>query len=316
MKEGYVVSKSAVSAEELEKINAFTRHEMSEEELYTFSIILCDNDIDRDFEKFSVDSLYKMAELFIGKTGIFDHNMSADNQSARIYDCYVEKDESKRCADGEIYHKLIGKAYMPKTAKNADLITEIESGIKKEVSVGCSVSDITCSICKEDMRIHRCEHIKGKEYNVKGKPQIAYAILDNVSDVYEWSFVAVPAQRNAGVIKNFSKSIDIKKYSDAKSSVTDEDIDRLVDAYTKKCSQLEDCRLELKREINLILNEKSPEIIKAFGVASDNMSASELIELKNALSEKNIEKAVKTQLGTTAEKSKNKQKPKNQGFII
>ena len=32
----------------LDKINKFTRRELTEDELYTFSVILCDNEIDRD----------------------------------------------------------------------------------------------------------------------------------------------------------------------------------------------------------------------------------------------------------------------------
>lgn len=34
--------------EMLTKINRFTRREFAEEELYIFSVILCDNEIDRD----------------------------------------------------------------------------------------------------------------------------------------------------------------------------------------------------------------------------------------------------------------------------
>ena len=40
-------------------------------------------------------------------------------------------------------------AYMLRTEKNADLIAEIEGGIKKEVSVGCSVGRRVCSVCGE-----------------------------------------------------------------------------------------------------------------------------------------------------------------------
>ena len=323
MKEGYVVSKSIASADDLKKINKLTRREMSADELYTFSVLLCDNDIDRDFEKFSVESLYQMAELFIGKTGIFDHNMSADNQSARIYDCHVEADQSKKTADGEVYHKLLAKAYMPKTEKNADLITEIESGIKKEVSVGCSVKNIVCSVCHEDMRTHRCEHLKGKEYQKGGKPVVAHAVLDGISDVYEWSFVAVPAQRNAGVVKNFKLSSQTNKFFNcevAGEEITllkseEEKINRIIDDYKLKCNEIDECKFELKREINLLLSDNDESIVKAFSVAADKMNISELIEVKNQLSAKSANDAqAKLQLG--ASKKSNKIKPKNQGFII
>lgn len=321
MKEGFIVSKSAVSEDELTKINALTRREMSADELYTFSVLLCDNDIDRDFEKFSVKALSEMAPLFIGKTGIFDHDMSADNQSARIYDCFVETDSSKKTVDGEMYHKLIAKAYMPKTAKNADLIAEIESGIKKEVSVGCSVQSMICSICGEDMRTHRCEHIKGKEYCKNGVSAPAHAILDGVSDVYEWSFVAVPAQRNAGVIKNFvfNASTDCtpeKLSADERTVISKskaEQINRLIDSYEALKEELAVCKEELSRDINLMLGEENESMRKAFSVTAKKMSAGELILLKKELTDKKASDDAGSQFRFEV---KNRSKSKNQGFII
>ena len=41
---------------------------------------------------------------------------------------------------------------MIRTAKSADLIAEIDGGIKKEVSVSCSVKSHICSICGADMK--------------------------------------------------------------------------------------------------------------------------------------------------------------------
>ena len=88
---------------------------------------------------------------------------------------------------------------MPKTSKNADLICEIDSGIKKEVSIGCSVKSILCSECNCDIR--SCSHVKGQSYS--STP--CHGILTEPTDAYEWSFVAVPSQRGAGVTKAFSE---------------------------------------------------------------------------------------------------------------
>ena len=60
----------AIPSEELALIGKFARKELKQEEIYTFSVILCDNEIDRDNEKFTVSALNKLAELFVGKTGI------------------------------------------------------------------------------------------------------------------------------------------------------------------------------------------------------------------------------------------------------
>ena len=50
--------------EELSLINGYSRKELTEEDVYIFTLTLCDNEIDRDFEKFSLASLEKLKELF------------------------------------------------------------------------------------------------------------------------------------------------------------------------------------------------------------------------------------------------------------
>ena len=39
--------------EELKLINAYTRRELSADEVYAFTVVLCDNDVDRDNERFT-----------------------------------------------------------------------------------------------------------------------------------------------------------------------------------------------------------------------------------------------------------------------
>lgn len=53
----------------LDKINKFTRRPLTEEEVYVFPAVLCDNDIDRDGERFSDEALETLRELFVGRTG-------------------------------------------------------------------------------------------------------------------------------------------------------------------------------------------------------------------------------------------------------
>lgn len=185
---------------ELGLINTYTRSELKEEDVYIFTLTLCDNEVDRDFERFSTDALAVLGELFTGKTGIFDHSMRSKDQRARIFRTYIEKSQGKKTSAGEIYTALKARAYMLRTEENATLIKEIEGGIKKEVSVGCSMKECICSVCGKDMKRHQCEHIKGRTYDGK----ICHGILKEPADAYEWSFVAVPAQKNAGVTKSFS----------------------------------------------------------------------------------------------------------------
>lgn len=187
---GDKIDSSGLTPEDLELINRYARKPLTAEEVCTFTLRAADTRIDRDFERFDRQALEQMANLYVGKTVITDHDPSAENQCARIYRGYVQD-----APDGET--ELILCAYMPKSG-NDELIAKIDSGIIKEVSVGCAVTRSTCSVCGgANSWESRCGHRKGKSY--QGKQ--CYFTLSGVTDVYEVSFVAVPAQRSAGVIK-------------------------------------------------------------------------------------------------------------------
>lgn len=190
----------SVTAEQLAGINRFARRPLAAEDVFVFSVILCDNEVDRDLECFPAASLETLGSLFVGKTGVFDHNPQAKNQSARIFETALIREE-RLTAQGEPYCALKAWAYMLRSEKNSDLVREIDAGIKKEVSVGCAVDKITCSICGKDRRKESCAHEKGKSYAGK----LCYHLLEEPADAYEWSFVAVPAQKNAGVTKKLGE---------------------------------------------------------------------------------------------------------------
>ena len=141
---------------ELAQINALSRKELKAGEVYAFGVRLCDNEIDRDGERFPLETLQELERLFVGKSGVFDHQWSALGQTARIYRTELVQETEKRTGAGDAYCYLKGYAYMLRTEKNRDLIAEIEGGIKKEVSVGCAVERSVCSICGEEF--HTCPH--------------------------------------------------------------------------------------------------------------------------------------------------------------
>lgn len=197
------------SEEDYKEIQRFTlNNNIEKEKLFVFKVVLCDNEVDRDFENFSTKALEGLAELFTGKTGIKDHSMKSEHQLARIFKTEVVIDSDKLTSYGEPYAQLIAKAYMVRTNSNQDLITEIEAGIKKEVSVSCAMGSSRCSICGRERRTERCEHIGGKEYDGK----LCFSTLDEPRDAYEFSFVAVPAQRAAGTSKGASGFAERKPY--------------------------------------------------------------------------------------------------------
>ena len=198
-KNAQIASSHDVTTSDMELINKYSRKELSQDDVYTFSVVLCDNDVDRDHEHFSVDALEKLSEMFVGVTGIYDHEPSAKNQVARIYDCKCESVDGKKTALGEDYVRIVAKAYIPICESSKEIIALLDSGIRKEVSVGCGIAKCSCSICGADMRNHSCTHIRGEYYSGK----LCCGVLSDPTDAYEWSFTAVPAQRKAGVIKSF-----------------------------------------------------------------------------------------------------------------
>ena len=143
---------------ELTEINRFAKSPLRAEEVYAFSLRLCDNEVDRDWERVDQAALAALGDLFVGKSGIFDHQWTAEGQTARIYRTEVVRESAQVTAAGDGYCWLKAWAYLLRTEKNADLIAEIEGGAKRAGSVGCGGAR---------------------------------------------SFVAVPAQRKAGVLKRY-----------------------------------------------------------------------------------------------------------------
>ncbi len=188
-----------ITEADLALINRFSKTELQAEQVYVFALRLCDNEVDRDFERFDAQALERLGELLVGKSGIFDHQWSALGQTARIYRTEIVEEPAVRTEAGDSYRWLKGWAYLLRTEKNGDLIAEIEGGIKKEVSVGCSAARSVCSICGAENG--GCAHVRGQVYDGR----LCFAELKDVTDAYEWSFVAVPAQRRAGILKRFAQ---------------------------------------------------------------------------------------------------------------
>ena len=186
-KETEVLTSGVPTMAQLEAINAQAKGKLTAQQVYVFSVRLCDDQVDRDGERFDTAALPVLAKLFIGKTGIVDHKWSSDGQVARIFETQVIQENG--------IHYIKAWAYIRRGGNADEVIADIEAGIKKEVSVGCSMGRAVCSICGGDYGA--CGHHKGEYYD----GQLCCAILKEPMDAYEFSFVAVPAQRDAGVLK-------------------------------------------------------------------------------------------------------------------
>lgn len=193
-----------VTEAELRAINKYALTPLTAEEVFTFKAVLCDNEVDRDSERFTIKALEDLKKLFLGKTVIKDHSWRADGQVARIYATELVQSEKTVKASDELYTQLVAHCYMVKTASSADLIAEIKGGIKKEGSVGFRTSSAICSICGTDNAKSYCRHWPGKSYEKEGGAQVCIFTLAGASDAYEFSLVAVPAQKAAGVSKSYT----------------------------------------------------------------------------------------------------------------
>lgn len=268
---------AALNPEDLELIGALARKPLKREEVYTFSVRLCDNEIDRDFERFTAQTLEQLAPMFVGKAGIFDHQWSARGQAARIYKTEIVREPDRVTKAGDGYCWLKGCAYMVRTDGNRDLIAEIEGGIKKEVSVGCAVERAICSVCGCDRTQTDCGHEKGREYG----GQLCWADLEGAKDAYEFSFVAVPAQPAAGVVKT-------ARWGDARAAARLEE----EAALGRRC--LEELRGEVVRLALLADRELSAQAMKSL---ADKLSHQELEELRKSYARRAGERfPLKTQL--------------------
>ena len=178
MQKGGRVKSLEIGEGDLALINKHALEPLAEEDVYTFRVAMCDNDIDREYERFDDAALNQMAKLFVGRTIIKDHRHQSDGPCARIYACEVED--------------AGGKA--------------------------------VCSICGKDNAKESCPHWWGVEYD----GEKCFFTLTEITDAYELSFVAVPAQRRAGTKKAYrgeraeGKGADQEPKNDAESKPDDE----------------------------------------------------------------------------------------------
>ena len=267
-KESQAVGKGCPTAVQLETINAQAKSEMKAEQVYVFSVRLCDDQVDRDGERFDTEALPELAKMFLGKTGIVDHRWSSENQVARIFATEVVREDRVSF--------IKAWAYIRRGSNTDEIIADIEAGIKKEVSVGCSMGRAVCSICGSDYGA--CGHQKGESYD----GQVCCAILKEPMDAYEFSFVAVPAQREAGVLKGYGhKAPCLKELADAHGAQEEyRQLYKQAQLGRKYEKQLQDDAVRLCLSIGLGVEEP---VLR--GLMS-KAGAEELIRLKGALEQR------------------------------
>lgn len=258
------VSSGAPTAAQLETINALAKTRLNGEQVYVFSLRLCDDRIDRDGERFDTGALPGLAKLFLGKTGILDHRWSTEGQVARIFETQVVKEKDASY--------IRAWAYIRRGGKNDELIADIEAGIKKEVSVGCAMAQAVCSICGSEYGT--CGHVKGEHYD----GQVCAVILKEPVDAYEFSFVAVPAQREAGVMKGMGAAVSLKELAAEHGAQAEyRALTKEAELGRRYRKDLEDCVVRLGLALELGVSEP---VLRSL---AQTAGAEELLALKDAL---------------------------------
>lgn len=268
-KQAHCGGTAAVDEQALEQINRFSRKKLTAEEVYTFAVRLCDNQVDRDGERFESGTLEGLAKLFVGKTGIFDHNWSAGGQTARIYRTEVVDEPGVITAAGDMSRYVKAYAYMLRTPGNEELIAQLDGGILREVSVGCAVERSTCSICGK--RPGGCSHKKGERYDGK----LCYTKLEGAADAFEWSFVAVPAQPKAGVLKAKGQELTLKQL--AHKHGCGQELERLEQEALQGRHYMAALRREVVRLAGLSRHAVDHRVMEGI---TEKLEESELLELK------------------------------------
>lgn len=198
---GVLTSVASVGAltlteDDMEAINRYTLADLKESDVFAFTVRAATTGFNRNYTPFDEQTLKDLAELYPGTTVIKDHNHRTDNQVGRIFAAGVSEDGKE----------LTVKAYILRTASNADMIAEIVGGIRKEVSVAFGVKEAICSICGTDNAKRWCAHWPGREYEVvedgKRNKKTCEFQIHGARDVYELSFVAVPALKDAQTIRS------------------------------------------------------------------------------------------------------------------
>ena len=213
--------KAEVTEEDLALISVQALRSLAAEEVYTFRLAACNNQVDRDLERFTERTLEALAKLFVGRPVLLDHKWSAGSQTARVYAAGVE--EMPGVEGGQ---QLVLRCYMPRLQGNGDTIAAIETGLLRECSVGVAVERAVCSICGTDRATAWCEHVKGCEYDGK----LCY---DNYAALLHEGERVLTAREAREMDRKTSSPIQITVTGNW-SVRTDEDVDAIAAAILRK----------------------------------------------------------------------------------
>ena len=136
-----VAASSNITDADMELINQFTLKPLTAKDVAIYTLQVCGDQIDRDGERFSIEVLHDFADTLPGK-GLLEAHQWGPVGVGLFYRAWVEN------IDGVNW--VMGQCYLPKASEeSAEMITKIDSGIAKWVSIGF-YAPCRCPIYDED----------------------------------------------------------------------------------------------------------------------------------------------------------------------
>lgn len=135
------------SDEQLEKINQFTQTPKTAEDVICFSTLSCNDQIDRDLDRFTTECVNEFAKLPdpfspVGKGFMVSHDYTK-LPVGTVFDA------DTKTIDG-VRH-LTNDVFMPNTEQYKNFIENLDFGIYRFVSVGVMLGESACSVCASPM---------------------------------------------------------------------------------------------------------------------------------------------------------------------
>jgi hypothetical protein len=184
---------AAPTRRELDVINRFARQPLSAAEVYVGECDLCNDRVDRAFERFTAEVLQDFADSLPGKSLLAGH----DHGSLPLglwFDARLRRDERA------VTH-LRPSFYIVKTRDNEHHRAQLDGGVYRYASIGFRARDLVCDICGKSWFGWECQHYPGRGYDVAGQRVVATAHYtrsdDHPAEAVEGSIVYLGCQYDA-----------------------------------------------------------------------------------------------------------------------
>ncbi len=184
---------AAATPRELELVNRFARRPLAADEVYVGECDLCNDRVDRAFERFTPEVLQDFADTLPGKSLLAAH----DRGSLPLglwFDAHLRGDER-----GVSY--LRPSYYIVKTRDNEHHRAQLDGGVYRYASIGFRAKDLVCDICGKSWFGWDCQHYPGQAYDAGGRRVVATAHYDrseaHPAEAVEGSIVYLGCQYDA-----------------------------------------------------------------------------------------------------------------------